>query len=141
MTSNLELLRMLYGCAHTLRASGKYRGQGRLLNLLREHGAMTQKELVELTDRRSATLSEQLESMERAGFLTRQKNQKDQRSLVVALTPEGKAAAAEAHAEWLRRAEAFEGLSQEEKETLAVLLSKVSEAGRARQTGKGDASD
>ena len=34
-TDNRVLLRLLHQCAHRLSASEKYRGQGRILNLLR----------------------------------------------------------------------------------------------------------
>ncbi|MEI3551839.1 MAG: hypothetical protein V8Q17_04500 [Acutalibacteraceae bacterium] len=57
---NLTLLRLLHQCAHRINMSSKYPGQGRLLVLLHKKGTLTQRELIEITQRRSATLSEQL---------------------------------------------------------------------------------
>ena len=119
---NLTLLRLLHQCAHRLSASEKYRGQGRLLILLQEHGPMTQRQLTELTDRRPATLSEQLEKMERTGYLTRVKNEQDRRNIDLALTPSGYGAALEAKADRERRAQVFDRLSPEEKEQLVRIL-------------------
>lgn len=135
-TDNRILLRLLHQCAHRLSASEKYRGQGRILNLLRENGPMTQRELIECTGRRSATLSEQLEKMEKAGYLTRQKNEQDRRNVDVALTEAGQTAALEARAERDRRASVFEGLSPEEREMLEQILEKLLTLCEARETGE-----
>ncbi len=122
---NLTLLRLLHQCAHSLSASEKYRGQGRLLNLLREHGTLTQKELTSLSARRPATLSEQLEKMESAGYLVREKNALDRRNIDVKLTPLGNQAALEASADRQRRAQVFDCLSTREKDTLTQILEKL----------------
>lgn len=123
--TNLALLRLLHQCAHRLSASEKYRGQGRILNLLRERGTLTQRELIELTARRSATLSEQLEKMERSGYLIREKNQQDRRNVDITLTPLGHQAALRAHREREKRAAVFDTLTPEEKESLTHALTKV----------------
>ena len=61
---DLILLHAFYRCSHLLHASGKGHGQQRLLILLLQRGSLTQRELTDLTGRRSATLSEQLDHME-----------------------------------------------------------------------------
>lgn len=50
--------------------------RGAILILLHEHGRMTQRELIEITQRRSATLSEQLERMESSGLIVREKTRR-----------------------------------------------------------------
>lgn len=135
---NVALLRLVHQCAHRLSASEKYRGQGRLLNLLRERGTLTQRELIELTGRRSATLSEQLEKMEKSGYLTRQKNQQDRRNVDVTLTDLGREAALEARADRERRAEVFDGLTPREREELTALLEKLLALCEAREAGGGE---
>lgn len=135
-TDNRVLLRLLHQCAHRLSASEKYRGQGRILNLLRENGPMTQRELIECTGRRSATLSEQLEKMEKTGYLTRRKNEQDRRNVDVTLTEAGQAAALEARAERDRRASVFEGLSPKEREGLEQILEKLLTLCEAREMGE-----
>ncbi len=124
---NLGLLRLLCQCAHRLSASEKYRGQGRILNLLRDRGTLTQRELIELTGRRSATVSEQLEKMERAGYLIRRRNSRDRRNVDVTLTPAGHAAALDARAEQERRAKVFDSFTPEERESLAIQLERLLE--------------
>ena len=54
---NLRLLGMMLQSSYLMQTREKYRGQGRLLVLLNRYGALTQRELIELTGRRSATLS------------------------------------------------------------------------------------
>ncbi|MFR1213489.1 MAG: MarR family winged helix-turn-helix transcriptional regulator [Acutalibacteraceae bacterium] len=93
---NLTLLRLLHQCAHRINMSSKYPGQGRLLVLLHKKGTLTQRELIEITQRRSATLSEQLAGMEKAGYITRTKNPLDNRNIDVSLTVLGEQAAIEA---------------------------------------------
>ncbi len=61
---NLRLLGMMHQISYLMQTQEKFRGQGRLLVLLSQYGALTQRELIELTGRRSATLSEQLDGME-----------------------------------------------------------------------------
>lgn len=93
---NLTLLRLLHQCAHRINMSSKFPGQGRLLVLLHKKGTLTQRELIEITQRRSATLSEQLASMEKSGYITRTKNSLDNRNIDVSLTALGEQAAIEA---------------------------------------------
>ena len=93
---NLRLLGMMHQISYLMQTQEKFRGQGRLLVLLNRYGALTQRELIELTGRRSATLSEQLEGMEKSGLILRHKNEQDKRNVDVELTEQGKLAAAKA---------------------------------------------
>lgn len=93
---NLRLLGMLVQSSYLMQTREKYRGQGRLLILLHLHGSLTQRDLIELTGRRSATLSEQLDSMEKSGLILRSKNAQDKRNIDVTLTEQGRAAALQA---------------------------------------------
>jgi len=123
---DLTLLRLFRHAAHHLDSTRKYRGQGWLLILLRERGAMTQRELTTLTGRRSATLSEQLRNLDRAGLITRERDGADRRNLNLSLTAEGLAAAARVQAERAELAGTlFAGLSPEEKRQLIGLLQKL----------------
>ena len=120
---NLRLLGMLLQSAYLMQTREKYRGQGRLLILLYLHGPLTQRELIDLTGRRSATLSEQLEGMEGSGLICRCQNEQDRRNVDVTLTEQGKQAALEA----LRNRQAyadtlFDAMPQRKKQQLAGLL-------------------
>lgn len=120
---NLRLLGMMHQISHLMQTQEKFRGQGRLLVLLSQYGALTQRELIELTGRRSATLSEQLEGMERAGLIVRRKNEQDKRNVDVWLTEPGKKAALTALKNRQSYAdELFGAMPQRKKQQLAGLL-------------------
>lgn len=120
---NLHLLGMMHQISYLMQTQEKFRGQGRLLVLLNRYGALTQRELIELTGRRSATLSEQLEGMERAGLIVRRKNEQDKRNVDVELTEQGKLAAAKALQNRQAYAdELFAAVPQRKKQQLAGLL-------------------
>ena len=120
---NLRLLGMMLQSSYLMQTREKYRGQGRLLILLYLHGALTQRELIELTGRRSATLSEQLEGMEKAELIVRRKNKQDKRNVDVELTEQGKKAAIEAMQNRQAYAdELFAAMPQRKKQQLAGLL-------------------
>lgn len=120
---NLRLLGMMHQISYLMQTQEKYRGQGRLLILLNLYGTLTQRELIELTGRRSATLSEQLEGMEKSGLILRCKNEQDKRNVDVELTEQGKAAAIEAIKNRQSYADKlFDALSQQKKQQLEGLL-------------------
>ena len=98
--TNLMLLSLFRRCSHLqFHRLSRFQGQGRILGLLLQHGTLTQRELAELTQRRSATLSEQLERMESAGLLLREKNCSDKRNVDLRLTELGVQLAHEAERE------------------------------------------
>lgn len=66
-----------------------YRGQVRLLNIIAQNDGLIQKELTEILDIRSATLSELLDKLERSNLIKRTKDEVDKRKMRVFLTPEG----------------------------------------------------
>ena len=107
---NLTLLRLLHQCAHRINMSSKFPGQGRLLVLLHKKGTLTQRELIEITQRRSATLSERLASMEKSGYIPREQ---------AAIEAE------QARAELADRV--FGTLQKEEKMQLETILLKLSQ--------------
>ena len=120
---NLCLLGMMHQISYLMQTQEKFRGQGRLLVLLNRYGALTQRELIELTGRRSATLSEQLEGMEKSGLILRHKNEQDKRNVDVELTEQGKLAAAKALQNRQSYAdELFAAVPQRKKQQLAGLL-------------------
>lgn len=129
---DLTLLHLFYQSSHLIHIGEKFPGQGRLLILLLERGTLTQRELIDITGRRSATLSEQLDGMDKAGLIVRTRNLQDRRNIDISLTASGRQAAAEALDNRNRRAQAmFSSLSQEEKEQLGGLLEKMLPAWKA----------
>lgn len=120
---NLRLLGMMHQISYLMQTKEKRRGQGRLLILLSLYDTLTQRELIELTGRRSATLSEQLDGMEKSELIYRHKNEQDKRNVDVGLTEKGKMAVMEAVKNRQSYADKlFDDLPQQQKQQLADLL-------------------
>ena len=121
--SNIRLLGYFHQCAYALQYHEKKRAQGRILVLLQDHKKLTQRELIELTGRRSATLSEQLNGLEKAGLILRTRSGLDRRNVDVVLTEKGECAADRARAIRTQAAdELFGSLTDENKRHLAQIL-------------------
>ena len=102
------------------------RGQGRLLVLLQNNGPMTQKDLINRTGRKSPTLSEQLESMDKAGLIIRKKDPNDRRNICVELTESGQEAAIRTKSGRSDYAdELFDILTDEQKQSLISELEQL----------------
>lgn len=127
---NLDLLGQFRKCSHLqYHRKSRFQGQGRILILLKRREAATQRDLVRITQRRSATLSEQLELMEKAGLLTREKSSEDKRNILLKLTDKGEGMAAEAEAERAETADTlFSLLNGDEKTALLRILKKLGDA-------------
>ncbi len=67
-----------------------FRGQGKALALLAEQGEMLQRDMCRALGIRPQSLGEVLSKLERAGYVTREKSEKDHRALVVRITQSGK---------------------------------------------------
>lgn len=80
-----ELLRRLgrHMARHCHHGGRGRHAQARVLDLLRRHGPMRQNDLLSLLDVRSASLSELLAKLERAGFIGRERDERDRRGFVV----------------------------------------------------------
>ncbi len=128
-TANLKLLGLFLQCSYKLKTREKKRGQGRLLVLLQDNGPLTQKDLIVRTGRKSSTLSEQLESMEKEGFVTRKKDPRDKRNVCIELTQLGQEAALCTKAGRSNYAdELFEMLTDNQKQLLIIELEQLVKA-------------
>lgn len=106
-----------------------HHGKGRILSVLFHHEGMTQKELAEHISVRPQSLSESLARLEEEGLICRERSEKDKRELLLFLTERGKTHAEEIRIKRNEHAEEFFSvLSDEEKETLGALLTKIFEA-------------
>ncbi|MEN2665857.1 MarR family winged helix-turn-helix transcriptional regulator [Listeria aquatica] len=103
-----------------------YRGQGRVLALLKMQPEITQKKLGFLLDMRTQSLGELLSKLEKQELITREPSAEDRRVMNVKLTESGKERAEEMNQTDQQSGELFDCLSDEEKEKLAELLNKVS---------------
>lgn len=74
----------------------------------------------------SATMTERLDRLERRNLIARRPASRDRRSVQVELTPRGRAIFDKAHADLLStEATLLEGLSRQDRATLAALLAKL----------------
>jgi len=102
------------------------RGQHRLLLILLSGDGVAQKDLVEKMDIRPTSLGELIDKLETKGYVSRQVNEEDKRSVQVFLTEDGKAKAKEIVDRREKSAEQiFASLSEQEQEQLWVLLKKL----------------
>lgn len=125
-SANLKLLGLFLQCSYKLKTREKMRGQGRLLVLLQNNGPMTQKDLINRTGRKSPTLSEQLESMDKAGLIIRKKDPNDRRNICVELTESGQEAAIRTKSGRSDYAdELFDILTDEQKQSLISELEQL----------------
>lgn len=106
--------------------------QGRALSILREKGSVSRKELMELLDLRSGSMSELLGKLERQGLVSRRPDENDKRGFIFSMTEEGRANAPE-HGKWLaEHADVlFSSLSDEERQQLGGILGKLADAWEA----------
>lgn len=105
---------------------GMHPGQSRILALLAEKGPISQRELLDLVQVRSASLSELLHKLERGGFIERERDGEDRRNVNLSLTTHGKKAAREdAQVRGERAKTTFAALSDEEKSLLVDIMEKL----------------
>ncbi len=76
--------------AASLLKHGLYAGQEQVLFMLHEHGPLALAELAEKLDVRAPTITKTVTRMEAQSFLARAVSRDDARSIIIALTPEGR---------------------------------------------------
>ena len=90
---SLDVMRMFRACSHLLyhRKCPPLQGKGHLLVILnRNADGITQRDLLDQVNIRSASLSETLCKMEKEGLITRSKCETDRRNVRIRLTEEGR---------------------------------------------------
>ncbi|MDO4262171.1 MAG: MarR family transcriptional regulator [Eubacteriales bacterium] len=103
-------------------------GQARTLQVLRERGAMSQRELSDLCMLDVTTMSRNLDKLERAGLLTRQPNPSCRRSFLICLTEEGQKRAKRVQEIFRELDDRLRGdLQEKELDVLCGLLERLEE--------------
>ena len=114
--------------AQTLRdhspMAAPYRGQGRILSLLRLTPEISQNELANILDIRPQSLGELLAKLERRGYITRTPSTTDRRAMDIRLTEAGRAAA-DLPDEPADLASAFDCLTDDEQAKLGEYLERL----------------
>ena len=96
------------------------------MGILLEHDGLTPKELSNTLNIRAASLGELVDKLENNGYITRQAHESDRRTFRVFLTDKGREIAIELTD--IRKnalSSFFQGLSEEEQQTLEKLLDKL----------------
>ena len=103
-----------------------YHGRGRIISVLADCDGLTQKELSERLFIRPQSLSEALFKLEADGILYRERSETDKREIHCHLTDSGRERAAFIKQKRLEHAkEFFDALTEDEKNTLAAILTKL----------------
>jgi DNA-binding MarR family transcriptional regulator len=105
-----------------------FRGQGRILSLLKMEPEMSQKKLSFLLGTRPQSIGELLAKLEQNGLIVRKPSEEDRRSMTVQLTEKGKeeAVSEESLHEYEKKAdEVFNCLTEEEQNNLKSYLERV----------------
>lgn len=124
---NDKLIINLRDISHIMRFLYEGKGsQRRVLIILNETGRITQRELTDRLGIQPGSASEVIAKLEDSGYITRTPSENDRRTADIELTQTGKISAQEAADKRNRRhEEMFSCLSEEEKNTLLLLLEKV----------------
>lgn len=122
-----DVIKQLKTCGHFLyfRMGGKI-GRKRILIILEKHHELLQKELQDMLEVQSGSLSEIIIKMENDGLIEKAKSEKDGRHMVIRLTEKGLREAEIAREEHDKHVEELMScLSENQKQELYDLLSTV----------------
>ena len=115
-----ELSALLRTCVYYLfQRGGRKNGQERILHILSHREELSQRELQEILRIQPGSISEILSKMERAGLLTRERDDNDKRRIVLKLTDAGRKKAADGGEQ---NRDFFAPLDGDQKEQLKGLL-------------------
>ena len=105
---------------------GLYRGQPSMLNALWAGDGVTHSALAQTLNKSPATITKTVKRMEKAGFVERKPDPRDERLSRVYLTAAGRDVQAAVEEVWRSfEAQAFAGFGDEEMATLRALLQRV----------------
>jgi len=126
---NRQLIRALRSLGRIIRALSEGRAsQKRVLRLVLESGSVTQQALTARLNVQPGSASEVIRRLEETGLIVRAPNALDRRTSDIRLTPEGEVQANRAEAEiQAQRQDMFACLSEEEKNQLLSLLTRLSD--------------
>ncbi|NLZ69211.1 MAG: winged helix-turn-helix transcriptional regulator [Spirochaetales bacterium] len=130
VSTNLKLMRLLRRLGVVImNKATPFKGQGRILGLLRNRGcAITQRELLDITEMKSSSLSEIVKKLEENGYINKEVDKSDKRNMILSLTDKGLEESYRMRSISSSIADnAFECLTEEEKESLIPVLEKLKE--------------
>ncbi len=121
---NNDLNSKLMKCGRMLmHKTGRKRSQEKILEIINEHGSLSQRDLQNLLSVQAGSLSEILSKLERKGLLKKYRAKDDKRKLILQLTLNGK----EYLKTYTKEKDMLDILTKEEKEQLNSILNKIIE--------------
>ena len=122
-----KVTRMYYGRMQAMLAEvGLNRGQPPIMGLLSQNGGMSQKEMAHALNLSPATMTVALKRMEKAGLVSREMDENDQRILRVNLSEQGREMCVKGDEISDRvTAELLDGFSKEEQEQLHEYMCRI----------------
>lgn len=126
-TDDKDLFKLIKIASRTLHHHGHGKAsQERILLIIERFGMISQKDLLEIVNVRSASLSEILKKIEANGYIKKKQSVSDKRTMVIEITETGKKEAVELRSQNLENSQKlFNGLNKEEQAELAKLLGKL----------------
>ena len=126
----IEQLRQLQGIMHrrafqSFKDHSAYRGQGRILSILKEQPEIGRKELEDRLNISRQGLTELLGKLERNGLILRVPSDHDRRTMVIRLTEQGRDAAEEAEERIHPLTGMLNCLSEEEQDIFSDYLDRI----------------
>ncbi len=136
------LFSLLWRCFHLMNRGhhhhpkGMHPGQDRILGIIAAHAPLSQRELLDLTQIRSASLSELLGKVESHGFISRTKDERDKRNVIINLTSQGQQVVEDkTNFQQKKATSLFASLSEEEQQQMIQLLTKLVNSWDAHDQG------
>ncbi|QAT60176.1 MULTISPECIES: MarR family winged helix-turn-helix transcriptional regulator [Tissierellales] len=102
-----------------------YRGQGRVLAILKMKPEISQKELTYLLNMSKQSLAELLAKLEKSGYITREPSEEDKRIMTIKLTEEGMKAAENVDDKTLETEKILDCLNDEELAAFSDYLGRI----------------
>ena len=123
----IEVCKLHYSNSHKLLEEiGLYRGQPPLLQILGRQEGLSHSELARQLHVKPATVTQMIKRMEKAGFVQRRRDAKDERVSRVYLTDPGRAVQSDLdRVHGTIEAGTFAGFSQAEREQVTRFLSRI----------------
>lgn len=124
----LQQLQMLIhrsGFHHIHKMHNPYRGQGRVLALLKLKSEISQKELTYLLGVSKQSAAELIGKLEKSGYITREPSEDDKRVMIVKLTEEGLKAAVDSEDTPADSDRLLDCLSDDELKTFSEYLGRI----------------
>jgi DNA-binding MarR family transcriptional regulator len=120
-----DLFHLMRRCGHVLyHSQDQNNGQGRIVHILSVRGSISQHELQEILNIQPGSLSEIVGKLEAKGYLTKERDEKDQRRMILKVTALGRKSPEEKI--YLKcREELFQSLSENEQKEMKKLLRKL----------------